>query len=211
METKRFLPALFDTVAKSKETVAEACDSLVDLATEGQLLNDVPVLGTSIKILDIKDNFAKNRLKRNCIAFMAAASNATSVEADQIRSRILSDREYSAEFADTMLAVLLESEKPIKCELVGKLLVALARQEITAEEFETLSLVIQAAAVPSLTSLPKFFGLSEGKPFKHSTQSIPQESLLLAAGLATRSGTMFRVSPIGITLFVHGFGGVVVS
>jgi len=205
------LPAIFATVAKSKEAVADACDALVDAVTEGELLNRIPVLGTAIKLLDVKDSFTQNRLKRNCIAFMTATAGATSADAENARAKILEDSNYELEFADTILSILLESEKPIKCELVGKLLIAFARDAITADQFETLCLIVQAASVPSLSAVPKFFAQTAGIPYSRSAVAIPQEPLLFAAGLATRAGTMFRISEIGKLLFIHGFDGVVVG
>lgn len=207
--TDDFLPAVFKTIKSAKLTVAEGADLLAKIATNSELLSEVPVISTAVKILNIRDTFARHKFERNVVAFLNAVEDADEKAISDLHDQILSDREYADDFTDTVLSILLEGEKPVKSELIGRLVVALSRKEISKEDFAVLSQLIQSVAVPTLRALPSFMSSTGGKLYKKGMGQFPEEPLLYSLGMAYRSGTMFRVSILGEKLYVHGFGGQV--
>ncbi len=199
--------AIFRTIKTAKETVAEGADLLAKLATDSEVLSQVPVISTAVKVLNIKDTFARHRLERNVKAFLMAVENSDSQAIDDLRELIQSDPDFANDFTDTVLSILLEGQKPLKSELVGRLVLALSLKNITLKEFESLSQIVQAAATPSLRALQSFFALTGGLPYKRGMTQIAEEPLLFSLGIAYRSGTMFRISAYGEKLYVYGFGG----
>lgn len=204
-------PAIFKTIKSARETVAEGADFVAKVATDSDVLSQVPVISTAVKVLNIRDTFARHKFERNVIAFLKAVEDADEKAVGNLHNQIESDAEYASDFTDTVFSILLEGEKPIKSELVGRLVIAFSRHEITKEEFESLSQLIQSAAVPTLRALPTFMRSTGDKPYKQGMGQFPEEPLLYSLGIAYRSGTMFRVSPLGEKLYIHGFHGRISS
>jgi len=200
-------PAIFKTIKSAKDTVAEGADFVAKVATDSDVLSQVPVISTAVKVLNIRDTFTRHKFERNVVAFLKAVEDADEKAVGDLHDQIESDAEYASNFTDTVFSILLEGEKPIKSELVGRLVIAFSRREITKEEFESLSQLIQSAAVPTLRALPTFMSSTGGQPYKQGMGQFPEEPLLYSLGIAYRSGTMFRVSPLGEKLYVHGFRG----
>lgn len=126
-----------------------------------------------------------------------------------MRLKLEGSPEQLEEFADTTMSVLLEGQKPIKSTLVGRLMGSLAEERIDLAEFQTLSQLIQAGAVPAILSLLDFFEVTEGLPYRSGFVQTVEEPLLMSLGFGHRYGDMFRISTLGQTLYKHGFGGVV--
>ena len=84
------------------------------------------------------------------------------------------------------MSVLLEGAKPVKAEVLGNLTPALAKQELTKEQYSELALLIEAASVPSVLALERH--LDQNQP-NASTRDSTNERLLFAMGVASRYGT----------------------
>lgn len=205
--SKEFFPAIFDTLKQSPEIVAEGLDVVLDAVLDSDVLSHVPVISVAIKSLKIKDEFVFQRLKRNCRAFLDAVKDADRQKIEEMRLKLEETPEELEEFADTTMSVLLEGQKPVKSTLVGRLIVSLAEERISLEEFQALSQLIQAGAVPAILSLRDFFAATEGLPYRRGLGQPAEEPLLLSLGFGYRSGDMFRISELGQILYKHGFGG----
>ena len=203
--TSGFLPAVLETIRKSKDDTALAVDKFVDLAIDPEVLQHVPLFGVAVKLLKVRDAFIEGRLKRNCIAFMQATADIAPEEAAHLEAKLTADSEFAEEFLDTLLSVLMEAQKPIKCQLIGKLLGALARDRISKNDFDTLSLVVLAASIPALNHVPIFAALprKNGIPPPELRMAEP---LLASAGLIFRFGTGINLTEAGKLLLEHGFG-----
>ena len=206
---KQFFSAIFDTVKQSSEIVAEGLDVAVDAVLDSDLLSHVPVISVAVKSLKIKDEFVLQRLRRNCKAFLDAVKDTDRKKIEQMRLKLEETPEQLEEFADTTMSVLLEGQKPIKSTLIGRLMGSLAEERIDLAEFQALSQLIQAGAVPAILSLRDFFETSDGLAYRRGLGQIVEEPLLMSLGFGYRSGNMFRISELGQTLYKHGFGGIV--
>jgi hypothetical protein len=106
------------------------------------------------------------------------------------------------------LQILIEGEKPIKAEILGRLLLAAANGELSLEKFDTLSLMLISASVPALDALPKFYEASHGDNAIHGHNLGSFEPLLVSIGVAFRYGTEFRMDECGRDMFRFGFRGL---
>lgn len=208
---KSFLPAIIGTIRRSADTVAEGADAIKDLLTDSEAVEQIPVFSAAVKILNIRDIFMQQRLERNCRSFLAAVEGADLDKVEEMRLRLESDPDYLGDFTDTVMSVLIEGQKPIKGQLIGKLVMALSTEAITLEEFQSLSQIVQAALAPALTALKVFIDRNGGKLYLSGHGLIQEEPLLISIGLGSRFGNMFRVSELGGKLYVHGFDGSVAT
>jgi hypothetical protein len=204
----QLLPALIETIKSSRDTIVELADVAVEALDTSGLLNKVPIVSVATTTLEVRDAFARARLKRNCMAFMKAVAEADRQSLTSIVERLQTGEEFAEDFSDTLMVLLLEAQKPIKCAVVGRLVLALANQKISEEDFSTLAEIIHACTVPALKALPAFFEQSGKRPYSRGYQA-PGEGLLLSLGIAYRFGNVFRIDDRGQTLFTHGFGGIV--
>jgi hypothetical protein len=198
--------ALADTAFAAKDFIAELGDVAIDIATDSVVLEKVPILSWAIKAWNIKSLFLLKRMQRNAHAFLQAVMSGDQKRIESMFKKIKNNPKYADEFTDTTLSILIESEKPLKANLVGKLIVAMSNDNITASEFETMSLLIMASSIPALNALSEFYERNNGKSFVHSPH-VPQEPLLLSTGLCHRNGALFAISDIGQKLFKYGFDG----
>jgi len=103
-----------------------------------------------------------------------------------------------------MLSILIEGEKPIKSMILGNLLNALVNKRIKPKDFEEMTLIVQAASVPALKSLPLFFKKTKGKPYSHARTLMNEEALLSSMGIISRYGNRVALSELGKKLYSYG-------
>jgi len=103
-----------------------------------------------------------------------------------------------------MLEVLIEGEKPLKAEILGRLMRFLAEGAISYDQFNITSLLLLNGSIPALKALDTFFKISGGRYFVHSGNLKGTEPLLISLGVGSRHGTKFEVSEFGRVL--HQFG-----
>lgn len=202
----KFLEVLGKTLTGAKEDIASMAESVVDLATDNEALEQVPIVEYAIKALNIRDQWHKNRIKRNYFEFIKSVSELNFQEIERHAEILKLGGDIGVETAETIFEIILESEKPLKAELIGKLSKALAKNTLNLEYYNTLALLIQASSVAALRALPEFIKANGGSCCKRSNGGVPQEGLLLSLGVATRIGSIFQVDVIGQALAIHGFG-----
>lgn len=149
----------------------------------------------------------QERLKKNCYAFIEATKEAEYEKIEEMRLLLENKPDLLDDFTDTIMSILIEGHKPIKAYLVGKLAIALSVGEITLEEFQVLSQVIQTASAPALISLQSFMDGNNGKLYTTGHSLIKEEPLITSIGLASRYGNAFRISDFGHKLYLYGFQG----
>ena len=204
--SKTFLSALHETSVDAREYLAEGADVILSALTDSDALETIPVISIAVKALNVRDAFHKHRLKRNVVSFLDALVVEDKTALEKFFISIQKTPKLADDFSDTAMAVLIDANKPIKCELMGKLLGAASRGMVTPQDLSTLSQIIYTASVPALESIPAFFAKTSGKLVEHGGD-FPQEFLLISTGLAGRYGTALRVSELGLTLYKFGFNG----
>lgn len=194
-----------DVIArKAGEFIADLGDSALTVATGSELLEKVPFVSHIAKAFGFKEAYHQYRLARNCKAFLDAAKEGDlSTMGDRLR-KVVDDPEKLWELEDTMLEVLIEAEKPLKAEILGRLMRFLADGAISYQQFDITSLLLLNGSVPALKAIERFFDLSGGECFVHADDLQGTEPLLISLGVASRHGTKFEVSQFGQLL--HNFG-----
>jgi hypothetical protein len=190
---------------KSGQFLARLSDSVVSLGTENNILERVPFASFIVQAFSLKESFHLRRLERNCHAFMAALREGDTTELSETLRKIKDDPKLRWEIEDTTLQILIESEKPIKAEILGRLLLAVKDDKLSVAQFDTLSLMLINASVPALYALPRFYEASEGGDAIHGQNLGSFEPLLISMGVAFRNGSKFQMDECGRDLFRYGF------
>jgi hypothetical protein len=190
---------------RSGEFLASLADSVVSLGTKSEILDKVPFASYIVKAFSLKESFHLYRLERNCHAFMAALQEGDTSELSETLRQIRDDPKLRWEIEDTTLQILIEGEKPIKAEILGRLLLAVKDNKLSVTQFNTLSLMLINASVPALYALPRFYEASQGDNAIHGQNLGSFEPLLLSMGVAFRNGTKFQMDECGRDLFYFGF------
>jgi len=168
-------------------------------------LENVPLVSEAIKILNIKDIYHKNKIKRNYASFIKAINQMNHDEIDKFLEKLMPDLKISEDIAETIFDIIIDAQKPIKAEVIGNLSISLARDEINLDEYNTLSLMIYASSVAALLALPDFLKSNDYKLYKSQPSAVENEALLFSLGIGTRHGNMFRIDDRGMKLAKYGF------
>ena len=185
--------------------MAQLGDSVVAVFSDSELLQKVPFVSHIAKAFALKEAYHLHRLARNCRAFLESAKEGDTSNLGDRLCRAINDPNRLWEIEDTMLEILIEGEKPLKAEILGRLLRALAVKDISYEQFDVTSLLVLSGSVPALKAVPTFFEISDGKRFLHSRDLGRTEPLLTSLGIASRYGTKLEVSEVGLLLYRFGF------
>ncbi|MCY1266023.1 hypothetical protein D9M68_441330 [compost metagenome] len=203
MNIKALVQAARKTLVDSADDVAGGIDALASATTDSKVLDEIPFIGTGVKILKAKDRFVEHRFRRNCIALLEACSAANHSERERLWSKLSASEDVLADFTDTLLLITADSSKPYKATIVGNLIAALCKEQISYGEYDALVHIVHAASIPALKAVESYFK----KGAKSQGASIDEEPLLLSLGVANRFGTGFRVSDLGHRLYKLGMKG----
>jgi hypothetical protein len=198
--------SIIDTIKEAKPLLAEIGDIAIDTITNDETLKQIPVISWIIQANVIKNAYQLKRLQRNVKAFLLAAKNADSSKLQKLLEKLSLDNKYAEEFTDTTLSILIEGEKPIKAQILGNLIISLAKEEITKDEFDTMSLIVLSASVPAINALSAFFKKNKDLSHTHNSK-VEEEPLLLSMGICSRNGTLFKISELGEKLYIFGIKG----
>jgi hypothetical protein len=201
---KNALPPLMETVTRSKEFIAELADASLKSEMNVKILEEVPILKWAVKAYNFQQLYQQIKLTRNCEAFLQAVKDVDTGNINILETMF----NENPDALDTLLAVLFDSAKPMKCEIIGKLIKASG--EISSTDFDTLSLLLLSASIPALRALDSFFKESEGNYWLHRA-NIHSEPMLLSMGVSKRHGSKFEVSKLGCLLYKCGMAGDISS
>jgi len=200
------LSTIIETISGAKAELAAYAEQAIDLAADNELWENVPIVEHATKLLNIRDVYKKNRMKRNYAAFIDSVGRMNDQEIAAYSEILFSGDEIASETAETIFEIVAESEKPLKAKLIGKLSVALSKRELRLEDYNTIALLIQSASIAALRAVPSFLSSNNSSCHQSSPSGIPEEGLLFSLGIAMRHGNMFRIDKTGQLLARHGFG-----
>ena len=194
-----------NTIKDSKKEFAQYGEIVIDLAVDNETWESVPLVSEAVKILNIRDVYHKNKIKRNYASFITAISEMNQGEIDNFLNKLIPNKEISEDVAETVFDIIIDAQKPIKAEVLGNLSISLARDKISLDEYNTLALMIYACSVAALLALKDFLVNNDNKLYKSQPNANSNEALLFSLGVATRTGTMFRIDERGKNLAKYGF------
>jgi len=204
---------LVDGVRDAKEVLVEIANRTADAAIDSDVLRKVPVVSAVIAVTGFCDAMMSVKLSRNVAAFLRAADKGASHKAlETLYEKVMGDPRFRDDVPDTIVQLLLDSHKPVKAEIVGRLFAAVAAQRLSVDDFNTLCLLVLAASIPALHALDSLctglgnFTLHDDSIFSHGlSRLVEEEPLLLGLGVASRDRTGLHISVLGQKLYVLGF------
>ncbi|MEN4974072.1 hypothetical protein ABEH62_09345 [Pantoea eucalypti] len=184
--------SLIDTFKQHKESLAEVFDAGLEAS------QSIPFFGWAIKAWNIKNTFQERKLYRNTKAFYNAALIGNP---EELKSKF-SNQSDAEDFVDTLVQVLIESEKPYKAVMVSNITNALARGQISPQQANDMNLLILNASIPALKILPDFYKRLHGGKYIHTalledTDKDGVHSMLNSLGLIYRWADQTALSKIG--------------
>jgi hypothetical protein len=203
---------LVDGVKDAKEVLVEIANRTAEAATDSDVLKKVPIVSAVIAVAGFCDAMMTFKLSRNVRAFLLAADKGATPEAlERLYEKVMGDPRFRDDVPDTVVQLLIDSHKPIKAEIVGRLFAAVAAQRLSVDDFNTLCLLVLAASIPALHALESLctglgnFALHDDNVSYGFSRQVEEEPLLLGLGVASRDRTALRVSVLGQKLYVLGF------
>lgn len=211
-EPRSLMRPLVDGVKDAKEVLVEIANRVADAATDSEVLKKVPVVSAVIAITGFCDAMMGFKLARNVRAFLLAADKGATPEAlDRLYEKVMGDPRFRDDVPDTVVQLLIDSHKPIKAEIVGRLFAAVAAQRLSVDDFNTLCLLVLAASIPALHALDSLctglggFTLPDDSFSRGPLREVEEEPLLLGLGVVFRDRGGLHVSVLGQKLYVLGF------
>ncbi len=190
---------------QSATELSQAAESSIDLFIESEALADVPFVEYVFAVKNARDKYQVAKVTRNYANFVKAATRLETHEAVRFTDEIFADNEQAEEASETIFDIITEAERPLKAEILGNLCVHLAQQNISLEEFNTLTQIMRSASLPALKALRSFLENNQNLPYRSGMGRSKYEALLQSIGAGTRNGTMFRLDDWGVMLAYYGF------
>ena len=194
------------TVVDAKTQFSSYGEQLFDLAVDNEAWENIPLVDQATKILNIRDVYRKNRIKRNYAAFIDSVKDIDKSGEQHFLDLMSTDVQETEDIAETIFEIITESEKPIKSRLLGNLLKALAMNKINLSDFDTLTLLIQSSSIPALRAVTKFTETHNSivRIYRKEHSLI---SLLGSIGLLIRDANAngFRLTQLGLMTLIYAY------
>lgn len=204
MTIKNPFLVLKNAIVKQKTDVMSVAEDIVDnFILNEDVMKEIPFVNYAVSTLNIKDAYHQARMLKNYKAFIEAVHDMKEEDKHKYFEKISVNEQIADDVIDSMYGILLESERDIKAKAMGNLIKALVNDNINLEDYNTLLLIIQSSSVPSILALESFLKFTNGKVYLQNTQ-MKEEGLLFSAGMATRSGTNFRLNEYGVLVAKYG-------
>jgi hypothetical protein len=197
------LKAVKDTLSGDWGVAAEVLDLTISAASDG-VFNDVPLVGTGLKVLQVKDKFQEHKFRRNCQALLLDCEQVDNEAKRNTLDRLSANPEQFDDFVDTLMLIACESSKPFKAGVVGRLLAKMLQGQLAYETYDELVHIVHAAPIPALKALKAFGDSKQGNIGQVHRDHSAHEPLLLSLGVASRFGNALRTSGYGDQLYKFG-------
>lgn len=196
------------TLIDCVDTIGDWADTATAIATDDAFIDQIPIISTGIKILKARDAFREQLFIRNCRALLNACKTADREHRERLWEKLSGSSAQVDDFVDTLFLIAVDSSKPIKATIVGRLFAALCNEQITYGQYDRLVHIVHSSSVAALQALPEFFARTNGAAHI-SAHTVTEEPLLLSCGIAHRFGNAFRISDLGQVLYRFGFDGAI--
>ena len=195
--------SLVDTLKQNKESVAEALDAGLEAA------ESLPFVGWAVKIWNVKNTYQEKKLYRNTKAFW---ENSLIGNPEELSSKFKSE-EDKEDYVDTLVQVLIDSQKPYKAKMVSNITTALAKGIVTPDEANDMNLLVLSSSIPALKALPVFYKKLYGGKYiatalLEDTDKDGVHSMLNSLGLIYRWADQTALSKMGRTLAQIAYRGL---
>ncbi len=190
------------------EKVAETIDSTLDLVIDEGVFDGFPIVSYATATCRIKDNFHKAKLKRNIMAFKKALDSVDSQQVAKCIRQLNETYDITLDIADTMMSVFIDSEKPLKAHIMGRLFKALAEGDIDECQYNDALLIILSSSIVAINGLKKWFIATDGNPYALTGDDERDEQImipfLISMGVALHRGDEVFINEVGRNIYKYG-------
>jgi len=203
-----FYKDLKGTAKSQIKNVVEATDGIIDLVTDSEVLEEIPLVKYGVAICNVKDAYRQTRLKRNIASFIEAVSSGDQERLEQCICDLEALEDKGLDVADTMMSLFIDGEKPYKCEIMGNLLLALSEGDIDPDIYQSILQVVLSSSVPALKAIDEWFVATSGEPYAmpSDNEDVEYKNLpfLMSVGISIHRGDEIFVSDLGKKLYDYG-------
>lgn len=194
-----------------KNSVIDVIDHGVNLASDSEIIQEIPVIKYIASINNISEAYQSRKLHKNVLSFLEAVRDK-----DQ---EVEVEEENLDEFIDTLSLILIESEKPIKTQIIGNLTRAYGQKVFNFTTFNHLCLLVHSSSIPALYNFallanPEMLAAIDKLEATHSSMKTDG----LAPNISTRIVGVHAVTPFLATLgvldhngYLNGYGMALVK
>lgn len=192
-------------VRHASTELLEVCELGVDYLIGSDVLDDIPVISSIKALFDAKDKFSIVKIKRNYSQLVSSTQGMDQNAVKYLISTLTAGTEKADEAAETILDIISNSERPLKAEILGNLIMALSSKQIEIDDFNTLLHILRASSIPAIRALKTFLEENDNKSgIQDAMGGNKQESLLMSIGAIKRHGTALHLSEWGAALAFYG-------
>lgn len=176
----------------------------IDAFETSEVLKEVPLVKTAVALFKTGVAIREWHFVQKLLAFLKEFhGNSTESQGTRaFRDRINSDSAFRDKVASHLLIILDRYGTTERAQTLAHLFSAHVDGEISWDDFVSLSEILDALHRRSHAFLKEL--ADSATPFLYHGGDRPEEAPLFAAGIATRHGTKFAVTPLGKMLYLHG-------
>jgi len=176
----------------------------IDAFETSEVLKEVPLVKTAVALFKTGIAIREWHFVQKLLAFLKEFhGNSTESQGTRVfRDKINSDSAFRDKVASHLLVILDRYVTTEKAQILAHLFRAHVNGEIEWDDFVSLSEILDALHRSSHAFLKEL--AVSATPFFYHGGDRPEEAPLFAAGIATRHGTKFAITPLGQMLYSHG-------
>lgn len=208
--SKDFINQLVASIKENKDNLAEITTDLVTIATDDELLRNVPLVKWAVTILKLHDSYRQAKLKRNIAKFLKTIETGNYKNVEIFLREIENDKNKYEDLAITIMDILFESSRAEIASIYARLLVAAANRLISYDDFETLSLIIASSSPTAVLHVPKYFEEARKYLRRRATSEAPEApnaAFLVGMGLMNMNRMPQSPTDLATKLYLYGFKG----
>ena len=135
------------------EAVLENVEAVVDTLTTNELVREIPVVGTAVKLLKGAQNIRDRLFAAKLLRFIEKLESVSPETRERIRQKITNNSDEARKVGETALLVVERITAPEKADLIAILFLAYIDDQIDVTEFRRLCVVIDQAFLDDLMEL----------------------------------------------------------
>jgi hypothetical protein len=188
----------------SIDPAVDYAEIALDALTTNEVIKEIPVIKSILAVFKTGVAIREWHFVRKLLTFLKEyhANPTEEGKTEEFRQKMNSDSVFCGKVANHLLVILDRYITEEKAKILAHLFKAHVNGQIGWEEFMSLSITLDSLHHSSYDFLHRIT-LSQ-TPFSYQGMEDPGEPLLFAAGIGTRYGTRFSVTPLGQMLYKHG-------
>ncbi|MYL25012.1 hypothetical protein GLV89_14630 [Halomonas alkaliantarctica] len=184
--------ALIESIksGETRELLASGADAVIDVMSDSDIAGSIPFVGSVLKTYQAAQDIRDRMLIKKLAKFLEHPSQMSEKEKQKLSSEF-ENTEKEEGFGEQMLVLIEQSEDTEKPKIIGRLLVAHAKDHFDLTTFMRLCKMVNRAFVEDFGYLEKFNGNS------HQRKNPDVEQSLHSAGF-------LRLKASNSTVFIEG-------